>query len=86
MTLRCLWVLFAAPFVMRRWLRIKRGQCASCGYSLCGSPHSEKGPNVERLRETPRKEVLLMFIIAGAIINVAVWNLMRPYVAKPYGP
>ena len=30
-----LW-LFAAPFALRRRIRIKRGQCASCGYSLRG--------------------------------------------------
>jgi predicted RNA-binding Zn-ribbon protein involved in translation (DUF1610 family) len=29
-----LWMLFAAPFALRRRIRIKRGQCASCGYSL----------------------------------------------------
>jgi hypothetical protein len=29
-----LWVLFALPGKVRRWRRIKRGQCASCGYSL----------------------------------------------------
>ena len=29
-----LWVLFAVPGRVRRWRRIKRGQCASCGYSL----------------------------------------------------
>jgi predicted RNA-binding Zn-ribbon protein involved in translation (DUF1610 family) len=29
-----LWLLFAAPSTIRRWHRIKRGQCASCGYSL----------------------------------------------------
>ena len=32
-----LWVLFTAPFTLRRWRRIKRGQCASCGYSLRGT-------------------------------------------------
>ena len=31
-----LWVLFAVPMKVRRWRRIKRGQCASCGYSLRG--------------------------------------------------
>ena len=31
-----LWVLFAVPVKVRRWRRIKRGQCASCGYSLRG--------------------------------------------------
>ena len=29
-----LWGLFAVPGRVRRWRRIKRGQCASCGYSL----------------------------------------------------
>ena len=39
-----LWVLFAVPGRVRRWRRIKRGQCASCGYSLRGTPHNEKCP------------------------------------------
>ena len=39
-----LWVLFAAPFTLRRWRRIKRGQCASCGYSLRGTPDIDKCP------------------------------------------
>ena len=30
------WALFAGPGAMRRRLRKKRGQCASCGYSLRG--------------------------------------------------
>jgi hypothetical protein len=39
-----LWVLCAVPVKVRRWRRIKRGQCASCGYSLHGTPQSEKCP------------------------------------------
>ena len=39
-----LWVLFAVPVKVRRWRRIKRAQCASCGYSLRGTPHIEKCP------------------------------------------
>ncbi len=31
-----LWVLFAAPFALRRRLRIKRGLCPACGYDLRG--------------------------------------------------
>jgi hypothetical protein len=29
-----LWTLIAVPFVIRRRIRIKLGQCAACGYSL----------------------------------------------------
>jgi hypothetical protein len=32
-----LWVLFAAPFALRKWRRIKRGRCPKCGYDLRGS-------------------------------------------------
>ncbi len=32
-----LWMLFAAPFALRRRLRIKRGLCPACGYDLRGS-------------------------------------------------
>jgi hypothetical protein len=32
-----LWVVFAFPFVIRRLLRVKRGLCAVCGYSLRGT-------------------------------------------------
>jgi hypothetical protein len=41
-----LWVVFAVPVKVRRWRRIKRGQCASCGYSLRGHDASggEKCP------------------------------------------
>jgi hypothetical protein len=27
-----LWLLFAAPFALRRWRRTRRGQCPKCGY------------------------------------------------------
>jgi hypothetical protein len=29
-----LWVLFAAPFALRKWRRIRRGLCPKCGYDL----------------------------------------------------
>jgi hypothetical protein len=32
-----LWLLFAAPFALRRRLRIKRGLCPTCAYDLRGS-------------------------------------------------
>ncbi len=32
-----LWMLFAAPFALRRWRRVKRGLCPACGYDLRGS-------------------------------------------------
>jgi hypothetical protein len=31
-----LWLLFATPFTLRKWRRIKRGLCAKCGYDLRG--------------------------------------------------
>jgi hypothetical protein len=31
-----LWMLFAGPFALRRWRRIKRGLCPKCGYDLRG--------------------------------------------------
>jgi hypothetical protein len=41
-----LWLLFAAPFALRRWRRIKRGLCPACAYPVgesatcteCGRP------------------------------------------------
>jgi hypothetical protein len=41
-----LWLLFAAPFALRRWRRIKRGLCPKCAYPVgtsevcteCGGP------------------------------------------------
>jgi predicted amidophosphoribosyltransferase len=41
-----LWMLFAAPFALRRWRRIKRGLCPACAYPVgasdvcteCGKP------------------------------------------------
>jgi hypothetical protein len=51
-----LWVVFAVPVKVRRWRRMKRGQCASCGYSLresmsekcpdCGAPSPQRGVRV----------------------------------------
>jgi hypothetical protein len=32
-----LWLLFAAPFALRRWRRIRRGLCPKCAYDLRGS-------------------------------------------------
>jgi hypothetical protein len=29
-----LWALFAAPFALRKWRRIRRGLCPKCGYDL----------------------------------------------------
>jgi hypothetical protein len=39
-----LWVLFAAPFALRRWRRIKRGLCPKCGYDLRGSATTNACP------------------------------------------
>jgi hypothetical protein len=33
-----LWVLFAAPFALRKWRRIRRGLCPKCGYDLRNRP------------------------------------------------
>ena len=33
-----LWLLFAAPFALRRRRRIKRGWCLKCGYDLRAAP------------------------------------------------
>ncbi|MCI0363320.1 MAG: hypothetical protein L0219_05525 [Phycisphaerales bacterium] len=46
-----LWVLFAAPFALRRRRRIRRGLCSKCGYDLRGSNVSacpECGTHVQR--------------------------------------
>ena len=32
-----LWLLFAVPFVLRRWRRIRRGLCPKCAYDLRGT-------------------------------------------------
>jgi hypothetical protein len=40
-----LWLLFAAPFALRRRRRIKRGLCVKCAYNLRGrAPQSEVCP------------------------------------------
>jgi hypothetical protein len=39
-----LWLLFAAPFALRRRRRIKHGLCAKCGYDLRGSPARADSP------------------------------------------
>jgi hypothetical protein len=41
-----LWLLFAAPFALRRWRRVRRGECPACAYPVgtsavcteCGGP------------------------------------------------
>jgi hypothetical protein len=33
-----LWMLFAAPFALRKWRRIRRGLCPKCGYDLRNRP------------------------------------------------
>jgi len=40
------WLLFAGPFVVRRWRRIRRGLCPKCAYDLRGRPpkDAEKCP------------------------------------------
>ena len=35
-----LWLLFVAPFALRRSQRIKRGLCPKCAYDLRGGNHS----------------------------------------------
>jgi len=35
-----LWLLFAAPFALRRWRRIRRGLCPKCAYDLRGTQTS----------------------------------------------
>jgi hypothetical protein len=37
-----LWVLFAAPFALRKWRRIRRGRCPKCGYDLRGGAPEAK--------------------------------------------
>jgi hypothetical protein len=48
-----LWIVFAVPGALRRRLRHKRGQCASCGYSLRESV-SEKCPECGATVEIPQ--------------------------------
>lgn len=46
-----LWLLFAAPFALRRWRRIRRGLCPKCGYPIGDSPVcTECGAAVNPLR------------------------------------
>ena len=33
-----LWLLIPGPFVVRRFIRVKRGRCPKCGYDLRGQP------------------------------------------------
>ena len=45
-----LWLLFAAPFALRRWRRIKRGLCPKCAYPVGDSPVcTECGAAVNRI-------------------------------------
>jgi hypothetical protein len=39
-----LWLLFAAPFALRKWRRIRRGLCPKCGYDLRGSVRPHPSP------------------------------------------
>ena len=39
-----LWLLFAAPFALRRWRRIRRGLCPKCAYDLRGSADAAACP------------------------------------------
>jgi hypothetical protein len=48
-----LWLLFAAPFALRKWRRIRRGMCAKCGYDLRGSPHPSPLPEGEGVPVCP---------------------------------
>jgi len=49
-----LWLLFAAPFALRRWRRVRRGLCAHCAYPVgasdvcteCGARVSSRVPGV----------------------------------------
>ena len=38
------WLLFAAPFALRRWRRIRRGLCPKCAYDLRGTPDGTACP------------------------------------------
>src|SRR5205085_1739279 len=45
------WLLFVAPFKLRRWRRIKRGHCVKCNYDLTGAAHErcpECGAAIDR--------------------------------------
>jgi hypothetical protein len=51
-----LWMLFAAPFALRKWRRIRRGLCPKCGYDLRGIPTAPVRPECgsslhDRLRD-----------------------------------
>ncbi len=35
-----LWLLIPGPFALRRFLRLKRGQCFACGYDLGHAEHA----------------------------------------------
>lgn len=48
-----LWMLFAAPFALRKRRRIKRGLCTKCGYNLRGSPHPNPLAEEDRVSVCP---------------------------------
>jgi hypothetical protein len=50
-----LWLLFAAPFALRKWRRIRRGLCRKCGYDLRGG-HSATCPECGATVKTPAKD------------------------------
>jgi len=45
-----LWLLFAGPFVLRRWRRIRRGLCPKCAYDLRGSAGTAACPECGELQ------------------------------------
>jgi predicted RNA-binding Zn-ribbon protein involved in translation (DUF1610 family) len=81
-----LWLLFAAPGFVRRRIRIWRGLCAACGYDLRG--HTSGAGICPECRRRIIK--LCAFILAGAIVNVAVtWSIeflgqWRDYQSPPF--
>ena len=53
-----LWLLFAGPYALRRWRRIRRGLCPKCAYDLRGTPRDatacpECGAAVLPTRDSP---------------------------------
>jgi hypothetical protein len=63
-----LWLLFFAPFTLRRWRRIRRGLCVKCAYDLRGRPPApgddssstvcpECGAALNQKAETPKAEI-----------------------------
>jgi hypothetical protein len=50
-----LWLLFASPFALRKWRRIRRGLCPNCGYDLRGGD-SATCPECGATVTTPGKD------------------------------